>query len=109
MSVVRAPVFAGLRSAENRHTKIERHGLVPVYGKGFDTKTSKVGTGSLSVCWFLQFLFRVLWVPGRLSYPSGSILGSVLMWRRFCRQKVPCTCVFSFMTGPLAAPKRALF
>ncbi len=33
---------------------------------------------------------RFAWAPGRLSYPPGPILGSVFLWRCFCRQKPPC-------------------
>jgi hypothetical protein len=36
------------------------------------------------------------WCSCRLSCPPGTILGSVFVWRRFCRQKPPC----NFPRGP---------
>jgi hypothetical protein len=31
------------------------------------------------------------WAPGRLSYPPGPTLESVILWRCFCRQNSPCS------------------
>ena len=39
---------------------------------------------------------RFPWAPGRLFYPLGAILGSVLLWRCFCRQKPLCFRICAF-------------
>jgi hypothetical protein len=44
----------------------------------------------LEFLWFSRFRIRFPWVPGRLFYPLGPILGSVFLWQCFCRQKLPC-------------------
>ncbi len=43
------------------------------------------------------FVFgRFPWAPGRLSYTPGPSLGSVFLWRCFCRQKSSCRFVFRY-------------
>ncbi len=50
---------------------------------------SRQGPGvSVDVHCFCRF---PCWAPGRLGYPPGSILGSVFLWRCFCRHKPHCS------------------
>ncbi len=68
----------------------EREDCSQRYGKGFDTETF-LGRGSVPEFLSVFGVFgRFPWVSGRVSYPPGPILGSVLLLRFVCRQKSPC-------------------
>ncbi len=57
------------------------------YGKGFEAGPVSCRGRVLGLLWVFEVCGRFHWVPGRFSYPPDPILGSVFLWRCFCRQK----------------------